>query len=77
MGGKVACPSVPMGVLLGAWFEPHQAQTILDLGTGTGLLALMCAQRFPNAKLQAIDIDQHAIQAATHNFQSSPLVTAY
>lgn len=70
-GGQSGMPVSTDGVLLGAWFEPHQAQTILDLGTGTGLLALMCAQRFPNAKLQAIDIDQHAIQAATHNFQSS------
>lgn len=39
------------GVMLGAWMESPSPAHILDIGTGTGLLALMCAQRFPDAKL--------------------------
>ncbi len=60
------------GVLLGAWATIEYANTILDIGTGTGLLALMCAQRNPHAKINAIDINHEAIVAATHNVELSP-----
>ncbi len=60
------------GVLLGAWVDMSGAQVVLDIGTGTGLLSLMCAQRNPKIKIQAIDIDDHAIEAAQVNFSHSP-----
>ena len=65
------------GVLLGAWAEPAvsiQPSTfsILDVGTGSGLVALMLAQRFPQAHIDAIDIDKAAIEQAAENFAASP-----
>lgn len=45
---------------------------ILDIGTGTGIISLMMAQRFPKATIEAIDIDDNAILDATINFQNSP-----
>ena len=49
------------GVLLGAWTEIRHARRILDIGTGTGLIALMLAQRCPEASITAIDIDSEAV----------------
>ena len=65
------------GVLLGAWAEPAvsiqpSAFSILDVGTGSGLVALMLAQRFPQAHIDAIDIDKSAIEQAAENFAASP-----
>lgn len=45
---------------------------ILDIGTGTGILALMMAQRFPNASVVAVEIDENAVIDAERNFRSSP-----
>ncbi len=44
---------------------------ILDIGTGTGVLSLMMAQRYPEARITAIEIDSHAILDATRNFAES------
>lgn len=63
------------GVLLGAWACTKPADSplhILDAGTGTGLIALFLAQRFPNAFVDAIDIDDHAVEQARENFAESP-----
>lgn len=59
------------GVLLGAWFQAKQEARILDIGTGTGLLALMAAQRFTKAKIEGIDIEENAVKQATENIQNS------
>ena len=59
-------------VLLGAWSAVSHCRHILDIGTGTGLLTLMCAQRNPTARLTSVDIDLHAVTAAEHNFTQSP-----
>lgn len=59
------------GVLLGAWVHPSGAKRILDIGTGTGLIALMMAQQ-SNADIDAIEIDQSAFMQASQNFNESP-----
>jgi tRNA1Val (adenine37-N6)-methyltransferase len=59
------------GVLLGAWVDPFGAETILDIGTGTGLIALMVAQRNDSALIDAIEIDPEAFEEAKMNFQES------
>lgn len=48
---------------------------ILDIGTGTGIISLMMAQRFPDATIEAIDIDDNAIIDATENFANSPFAS--
>jgi len=60
------------GVLLGAWTDVENAARILDIGTGTGLLALMLAQRAPNALIDAIEIEENAYIQATENVAESP-----
>ena len=59
------------GVLLGAWADCLNSKYILDVGTGSGLIALMMAQR-SQAVVQAIDIDENACRQAAINFMSSP-----
>lgn len=71
-GGQSGMPVSTDGVLLGAWAQFPHANNILDIGTGTGLLALMTAQRFADIDIQTIDINQHATEAALFNFQQSP-----
>jgi len=54
--------------LLGSWApSPPNATRMLDIGTGTGVLALMLAQRFPSATLTAIDIDHDSVRQASEN----------
>jgi len=60
------------GVLLGAWTDLKDTQKILDVGTGTGLIALMLAQRNPAALIEAIDIDLPALDQAEMNIRNSP-----
>lgn len=60
------------GVLLGVLADANHPQAILDIGTGTGVIALMLAQRFVNAKIDAVEIDQSAADTAGQNFQNSP-----
>ena len=60
------------GVLLGAASSVNEAKKILEVGTGTGLISLMLAQRNPNAQIHAIDIDENAVKLAAQNFENSP-----
>lgn len=60
------------GVLLGAWTNVSTCKRVLDAGTGTGLLALMIAQRNTNAVIDAIDIDKHCVLQAQDNVRKSP-----
>ncbi len=59
------------GVLLGSWTDVSEAKTILDVGAGTGLIALMLAQR-SSAKITALEIEQNAASEARENAASSP-----
>lgn len=60
------------GVLLGALAQAELPRQILDIGTGTGVIALMLAQRFPEAEIDAVEIDKLAATTAAVNFQASP-----
>lgn len=61
------------GVLLGAWTSVQNAHKILDVGTGTGLVALMLAQRsLPDADIVALEIDATAAGQARDNVTRSP-----
>ena len=58
------------GVLVGAW--ARGGSRILDVGSGTGLISLMMAQRFPHAQVVGIDMDEEACLQARENVASSP-----
>ncbi|EON87610.1 tRNA1(Val) (adenine(37)-N6)-methyltransferase [Plesiomonas shigelloides] len=61
------------GILLGAWASLQGVTKVLDIGTGTGLIALMLAQRSPSdTQITAIDIDADACQQAAENVAASP-----
>ena len=59
------------GVLLGAWINVTSAKTVLDIGTGTGLIALMLAQRCA-AEITAIEIEKNAAEEAAENAKKCP-----
>lgn len=67
------------GVLLGAWAQVTNADTgragecrVLDVGAGCGLVSLMLAQRFPQAAITALEIDEAAAKQAEENVAQSP-----
>ena len=66
------------GCLFGAWVakqigeQPQTAVQLLDIGTGTGLLSLMIAQKNPDCSIDAIEIDNNAYEQANENIIASP-----
>ena len=60
------------GVLLGAWTNVECSRKVLDIGTGTGLIALMLAQRCADCSICAIDVDSEAVIQAQENVALSP-----
>ena len=59
------------GCLLGGWFDCSRSKNILDVGCGSGLIAIMAAQRC-NAQITGIEIDGNAAIQATENVNNSP-----
>ena len=69
-GMKICSDSVTFG----AWFFPpySTAKSVIDIGTGSGLLSLIAAQFLPEASIIGLDIDEGAVSAASLNFKMSP-----
>ena len=61
------------GVLLGAWSPiPDNCYSVLDIGTGTGIIAMMIAQRSSAEQIDALEIAEEAYEQAAENFENSP-----
>lgn len=60
------------GVLLGAWADTGGVSNILDIGTGSGLIAIMLAQRTAHATIHAVEVDQASAQQAKENMEAAP-----
>lgn len=59
-------------VLLGAWADLRGCKRILDVGCGSGVIALMAAQRTPEACITGVEIDEEAVHDAQRNAEASP-----
>lgn len=59
------------GVLVGAWADVEQDDKILDVGTGSGIIAIMAAQRNAKAEITALDIDADAVAQARDNVEAT------
>lgn len=68
---KCAMPVGTDGVLLGAWCDVSTEGLVLDIGTGSGLIALMLAQRSAGVRIDAVDIDPASLGQAEENFAHS------
>lgn len=58
--------------VFGAWAEVTEAKSLLDIGTGTGLLSLMVAQRNPRVEIHGVEVDEDAHLQTVRNFETSP-----
>jgi tRNA1Val (adenine37-N6)-methyltransferase len=70
--GDCAMKVTTDGCVFGALATAKNPQKILDIGTGTGLLSLMLAQKYPLANIHAVEIDKGAFAQAKENFEVSP-----
>lgn len=71
-GHKIGTDSLILGSWLGQVLK-MSPRSILDIGTGSGVLALMMAQHFPNARIDAVEIESGASRQAQENFTLNPI----
>ncbi len=69
---KVTTDSCLFGSMIGSLLNENIIQNVLDIGSGSGLLSLMIAQQYPEALIDAIEIDDAAANQAVENIQASP-----
>lgn len=75
---KVAMKVGTDGVLVACWADVSDTTKVLDIGTGTGVIALILAQRIGiRADIHAIDVDENAVLQASTNFKQSPWPSAF
>lgn len=60
------------GVMVGAWADLRGASVIMDVGCGCGMIALMCAQRNPRARVLGVDVHQPSVEESLSNAAMSP-----